>query len=185
MIIGLTGKNGAGKGSVAQLLGQMGFVVFSLSDVLRDELRERGVPITRESLIRIGQELRIQYGPAVLADRLIDRLDHAADYCVDSFRHPQEVAAFRAIPGFQLWKVEADPLIRFQRCAKRAREGESVVLHDFLATEQQEFNSGDLTKQDVLQTLEQADREIPNNATLEELQDHVRKAIGASRAHKA
>ena len=42
MIIGLTGKNAAGKGEVARFLQDKGFYYHSLSDVLREELKKRG-----------------------------------------------------------------------------------------------------------------------------------------------
>ena len=38
MIIGLVGKNGAGKGEIAQFLQEIGFTYYSLSDVLRDSM---------------------------------------------------------------------------------------------------------------------------------------------------
>ncbi|MBI2338979.1 MAG: AAA family ATPase, partial [Deltaproteobacteria bacterium] len=69
MIIGLTGKNGSGKGEVAKLLTSSGFIYYSLSDVLRDELKKQGKEVTRENLIEIGNRLRTEGGPSVLADR--------------------------------------------------------------------------------------------------------------------
>ena len=48
MIIGVSGRNGAGKGAVVEFLGERSFYVFSLSDVVRDELKRQGVEETRE-----------------------------------------------------------------------------------------------------------------------------------------
>ena len=48
MIIGLTGPNAAGKGEVARYLERRGFHYFSLSDEIRDEVRQRGLEISRE-----------------------------------------------------------------------------------------------------------------------------------------
>ena len=56
MIIGLTGKNAAGKGEVGELLQEKGFYFYSLSDVLREALKSRG-----EEPIRDGGGLE---GPA-------------------------------------------------------------------------------------------------------------------------
>ena len=42
MIIGLTGENCAGKGTVADYLKKKGFYYLSLSDVIREELKADG-----------------------------------------------------------------------------------------------------------------------------------------------
>ena len=70
MIIGLTGKNGAGKGEVARYLQERGFHYYSLSDVLREEAAKEGKPITRDVLVDLGNRLRSQHGPSVLAEKI-------------------------------------------------------------------------------------------------------------------
>ncbi|MBI4863183.1 MAG: hypothetical protein HY815_23390 [Candidatus Riflebacteria bacterium] len=69
-IFGITGRNCAGKDSVADVLERRGYERHSLSDALRMELGERGATITRSALIEIGRELRESEGPAVLANRM-------------------------------------------------------------------------------------------------------------------
>ena len=51
MIIGLTGTNGSGKGTVAEFLKQEGFRYHSLSDELRGVLHQQQVEITLPNLI--------------------------------------------------------------------------------------------------------------------------------------
>jgi len=70
MIIGLTGKNAAGKGEVANYLQKKGFVYFSLSDVIREEATSRGLEHTRDNLIKLGNELRGKNGPQYLAEQI-------------------------------------------------------------------------------------------------------------------
>ena len=41
MIIGLTGKNGSGKGEVAEFLKKRGYTYFSLSDEIREVMKEK------------------------------------------------------------------------------------------------------------------------------------------------
>ena len=50
MLIGLTGRNAAGKGEVAEYLKNKSFYYYSLSDVIRDEIRSRGQQPTRDVL---------------------------------------------------------------------------------------------------------------------------------------
>ena len=75
MIIGLTGKNGSGKGEAAHFLKERGFHYYSLSDALRDEAKKRGQEVTRDTLLALGNELREKEGPGCLAERIIAKLD--------------------------------------------------------------------------------------------------------------
>ncbi|MYB53186.1 MAG: AAA family ATPase, partial [Acidobacteriia bacterium] len=54
MIIGLTGTNGSGKTVACELLQRKGFQFYSLSDVIREELAEKGLAANRENLIAEG-----------------------------------------------------------------------------------------------------------------------------------
>jgi dephospho-CoA kinase len=178
MIIGLTGKNGSGKGEVARILQGFGFLYFSLSDALREDLGERSIPVTRENLIREGQSLRKKFGSAVLAERTLKKIKVNASYVIDSFRHPAEVAVFRKAKDFLLWGVEADIKVRFERCAARKREGEPIVFDKFVETEEKEYNiSRSEHAQDLIATLKQADVILNNSGTLEQLNEKVKKVL--------
>ena len=87
MIIGLTGTNGAGKTAVADYLESLGFGRHSLSDEIRRELAERGLPATRENLIQQGNAIRAGEGRSALADRVKARL---VELC-GSIRNPSQV----------------------------------------------------------------------------------------------
>ncbi|SVE11823.1 uncharacterized protein METZ01_LOCUS464677, partial [marine metagenome] len=67
-IIGLTGRNASGKGKVASLLTKRSFSYHSLSDTLRTKLAEEGTEESRDNLIAIGNRLREEGGPGILAD---------------------------------------------------------------------------------------------------------------------
>src|SRR4030095_14780012 len=58
MIIGLSGRTGAGKGEVLAYLQSRSFYAHSLSDVIRDELRRQGQDETREPMIEDGNPTR-------------------------------------------------------------------------------------------------------------------------------
>src|SRR5688500_14847044 len=170
MIIGLTGRNAAGKGEIAQYLKARGFEYFSLSDEIREEIRRRGEEISRESLINVGNELRARSGPGVLAERVLPRLERARNVVVDSIRNPFEVEILRRRKDFSLLAVEADHGVRFERGKSRGREGPARTLDQFLKEEERELASNDPTTQQLLATERLADIKISNNGTLEELQ---------------
>lgn len=55
LVVGLTGRNGAGKGAVAEVLKDKGFLYYSLSDAIRAHLKANGIPESRENLVRTTQ----------------------------------------------------------------------------------------------------------------------------------
>jgi dephospho-CoA kinase len=63
MIIGITGPNASGKDTVADILEEKGFIHYSLSDILREELKKSNKEEIRKNLIKIGNELRKKIWP--------------------------------------------------------------------------------------------------------------------------
>jgi dCMP deaminase len=177
MIIGLTGKNAAGKGEVARFLQERGFHFGSLSDMLRKELKDRRIQATRDNLTRIGNELREKHGPSVLAERMLRTLHDAQNYVIDSFRNPSEVEAFRRRSDFVLWAVTATPAVRFERIKVRARESDPDTLAHFLAVEEREAHNVDPTKQSINACEKAADLKIPNNGSLEVLHKRLTNVL--------
>jgi dCMP deaminase len=177
MILGLTGKNGAGKTEVSRYLISRGFEYHSLSDEIRNEIRRRGLEIDRDLLIEVGNELRAKFGAAVLAERVLKRLGQDRNYVIDSIRNPEEVDALRGRPDFTLLCVVADPMIRFERSRDRAREGAPQSLAQFQAQEARELESDDPTRQQLLATESMSDVTIRNNGTVEDLHEKLRPIL--------
>ncbi len=173
MIVGLTGRNGSGKGVVADYLQTKGFGFWSLSDVIREEIRRRGEEVTRPQLIRVGRELRSRYGNDHLAQEILAKLEADRNYVVDSFRHPAEVRAFSRQPDFYLLAVEAEAEIRHRRVRDRARESDPVSFDQFLDLERQELSSPDTQGQQLLATGQLANVSFANNRTKEDLQQKI------------
>ena len=173
MIIGLTGRNGAGKGVVAGYLQTKGFEFRSLSDVIRQEITRRGEEVTRPRLIRVGRELRSGHGNDFLAREILAQLEADRNYVVDSFRHPAEVRAFSRQPNFYLVAIEAEAEIRHRRVRARGRENDPVSFERFLDLERQELANPEVPGQQLLATARLANVSFSNNGTKEELQDRV------------
>ena len=72
--IGLTGTNGAGKGEVASFFVEKGYAYFSLSDVIREEMQKENQQLTRNNMIRMGNVLRHQFSPDILARRVAKKI---------------------------------------------------------------------------------------------------------------
>jgi dCMP deaminase len=172
MIIGLTGQNAAGKGSVANYLKAKGFEYCSLSDVLREEANKRGIVITRDSLQFLGNSLRAEFSNSVLADMVIERLEDNKSYVIDSIRNPSEAEALKKLRGFVLVNVEAPLEIRFERIKARGRENDPKNLEEFRLIEEIE-NSQDDAGLRIKECQEMADRVLLNIGELKELEARI------------
>jgi dCMP deaminase len=172
MLIGLTGRNAAGKGEVARYVQRKSFYYYSLSDAIRDEIRLRGEEPTRERLIVVGNELRQRYGSNILAERTLAKIEDDKHYVIDSIRNPAEVDAFRAAKHFKLIRVDAPAEQRFQRILSRQRESDPRTLEDFIALEKREAE-GDDTSQNLVKVELMADYALINDSTLEKLYPQI------------
>jgi dephospho-CoA kinase len=167
----LTGPNAAGKGEAAAHLAKRGFSLHSLSDVVREAARDRGFPPEREHLIRIGNDLRREGGPGVLAQRLLPRL--AGRSVADSIRNPAEVEVLRAgLDRFLLVGIAASPEARFRRIVARGRPGDPRTMEEFEERERQE-NASDPNSQQLTATFEMADVVVDNSGSLDDLAHRI------------
>lgn len=167
IIIGLTGRNAGGKTTAGETLKAKGFYYASLSDVIRQEAKRRGLSEVRENLIALGNELRERHGPGALAELTVAGMQPDKNYVVDSIRHPAEVAALRKAGSFSLFHIFAPLEARFARSVARARAGDAKTLEEFNELEQREFVSSNVAAQQLLETERLADKQIENNGSLE------------------
>jgi dCMP deaminase len=176
MWIGLTGQNASGKGEVADDLRVRGFDYHSLSDAIRDEARSRGIDLTRENLIQLGNELRRDHGPAVLAHRILKKVDADTNCVIDSIRNPAEVEALHAGGYFQLVLVQADAGTRFKRIVARGRESDPRSYDEFMELERREAKGASFAQNlDAVQEL--ANHVLENDGSLQQLQENVDKLL--------
>jgi dephospho-CoA kinase len=149
-IIGLAGTNGSGKDTVGQILaGQHGYLFVSVTEILRDELRRRGLEVTRENLRDLSAEWRRESGQlGMLVDKVVEIYKKSPDkfngVAIASIRNPGEADRVHELGGTMIW-VDADPKIRYGRvqanAASRQRKGEdNKTFEQFLAEEQAEMN---------------------------------------------
>ena len=170
MIIGLTGRNASGKGTIADWLVARGFRYTSLSDAIRDWLRAQGQDPTRDNLTWAGRTLRSEGGPGVLAVRTLAVIAPGEDVVVDSVRNPAEVEALRARPDFVLLEVHADRQVRWQRLAARGRAGDARDFAEFARQEEAELASGDPAAQQLVATAALADARVDNGGDRQALE---------------
>ncbi|HLD76395.1 MAG TPA: deaminase [Candidatus Norongarragalinales archaeon] len=179
IVLGLTGENCAGKGTVADYLQKKGFYYFSLSDAIREELAASGKEVTRESLIDTGNFLREKFGPAVLAERTFSKMQSDRNYVVDSFRNEAEVNLFRTkLKNFFLLYVTAPSEMRFERMKRRGRESDPKTYDAFLRIEEKERKSASSLHQNLDACKSVSEKTLLNAADFSSLYDRVDHVLG-------
>ena len=173
-LIGLTGTNGAGKGEAAAFFRTKGYAYASLSDILREELRGRSLEVNRDSLIRLGNELRQDFGADVLARRTMAGVTGPS--VIDSIRNLREVAFLRTQAGFILLAFDAPAEVRFARVQARGRNESAATLEEFRKKEAEERAGGDAAQQ-LEACMAAADHLVWNAGTLEDLHRELEKFL--------
>ena len=141
LIIGLVGRPGSGKGTVAKILQERyGAHMFRFSAVLSDILKRLAIESSRENLVKLSEMLRQAFGEDVLAYAVEnDAVSCPSDLVViDGIRRIQDLAALEPLPQFKLVEISAPAKIRFERMKSRGeKSGEnSMDWGEFSAQEQ-------------------------------------------------
>ncbi len=172
-IIGLSGTNGSGKDTVAHLLAdKYGYYFGSATDMLREELEKRDLPVDRKHKAQLSAEWRRQYGMAAIVDRAYEHymanLDKYKGLIVGSLRHPGEADRVHELDGTMLW-VDADAQIRYGRVTANAHARgrlaeDNKTFEEFLVEEEREMHPvGDEATLNMSAVKDRADIILINN----------------------
>lgn len=173
-LIGLTGTNGAGKGEVAAFFRKKGYAYFSLSDLIRDELKKKGKQASRDNLIQMGNRLREKFGPDILARLVMKKIMGKA--VIDSIRNPKEIEYLRMQKNFILLAIDSPVELRYERVKKRGRVESASTLQEFIEKEAEEMTNRKKAQQ-LGNCMRLADFKIDNNDTLESLYQKLEKLL--------
>ncbi len=178
LIIGITGTNGAGKGTVVEyLVKQKGFKHFSASGLIRDEIIKRKMPVNRDNMIIVGNDLRAKNGAGYIAEELIRRASINKVNCIiESIRTLGEVDKLREKGGILL-AIDANEELRYKRILLRGGDKDKVSFEQFLAQEKGEMQSVDPNKQNLLTCKKEADYLIENNGTIDDLNQKIEELL--------
>ena len=176
MIIGVTGNYGSGKDTAAEILEKMSFEHISFSDILREELKKEKKAITRENLINIGNRLRKENGPTILAKLALEKINSTNNYVFTSIRNPSEVSLLQERSDFIMVNVTASEEVRLSRIVARNRENDPKTLKELQKKEKRE-NSKDKNAQQLNAVAKLAKIVIKNESSLDELKQKVQRMI--------
>ncbi|PIZ66793.1 hypothetical protein COY13_04810 [Candidatus Roizmanbacteria bacterium CG_4_10_14_0_2_um_filter_36_35] len=207
--IGVVGQIACGKGVLVDyLIKKLGFVSFSLSSILHEELKKKGIKeFTRKTLQDIGDQLRKRYGDDVLARRAIERIKfyfsseakrsrenssrqartiNNQRWVIEGIRNPGEIEFLKKNPSFILIGVKANRELRFKRLLERTRPWDPKTWNDFIKVDRRDLGVGQKKSgQQVGKCLAYCDYILTNNKDqkdfhrkVKELMKHVFKLNG-------
>ncbi len=170
MIIGITGSFGAGKGEVVNYLVKKGFSHYSARKFITAEIEKRGLPVNRDTMTTVANDLRANYGPTYIIESLFNEAKaKGGNAIVESIREVLGVRFIKSQGGVVLG-IDAEPKLRYERAFKRGSETDNVTYEQWLRQEQIETNPDDPTKQDIFAALKESDVIVENSGTIEDLQ---------------
>ena len=175
VIIGITGTIGAGKGTVVEYLVQKkNFVHYSVREFLTEEINKRNLPLNRDSMVLVANELRDKNSPSYIIDCLYERAREVGKNAViESIRNVGEITSLRQKGNFCLLAVDAVPKMRYRRILRRNSETDEISFEKFMEDDQREMSAADPTKQDIGRCINMANYILHNHSSINNLYDRL------------
>ena len=126
-MVAVCGMPGSGKGEFAAVLNEANVPIVSMGDMIRAEVRSRGLVEAPHVFGEVAADLRAEHGEDVLAVRLCDRVDELLQdhqlVLIEGLRGTAEDAVFSARwnGDYRTVAINADGELRYQRILQRGR----------------------------------------------------------------
>ncbi len=175
LIIGITGTLGAGKGTIVEYLQQKyDFNHFSAREFITKEIIKRDLPVNRDSMREVANDLRQKHSPSYVAENLYLQAQHIdGNAILESLRTLGEISALKEKGNFYLFAVDANSQIRYKRILERKSVTDNVTYEKFVENEEQESQNKELYKQNLPKCILAADFKFNNNNNFEDLYKQI------------
>ncbi len=176
-LIAFVGYPLSGKSTASRIAREMEIPVVVMGDVIRSELKKRGLEINDENAGRIANELREKEGMDAIAKRCIPLIREAGKesgvVVVDGIRGIAEVERFKKEFGgdFILIGIESNIEKRLERARERGRDDDVFTLEELKGRDKREESWG------LKEALDSSDLIIENNSDLETFKEKVEAVL--------
>lgn len=172
-LIVIVGMPGSGKAMASRVARDLGYPVLVCGDVIREEAKKRGLPPTPENIGILMLKIREEEGRAVVACRLIPRIQAQCSnvVVVEGARNVEELDELRRHFDVQTLAIHASPSTRFSRLKSRNRSDDPRNWNEFMVRDQREIDVG------IDRLIATANRMIVNEGSLREFKYSVSKLL--------
>ena len=176
-ILVLIGLPGCGKDTVARILKDKGIPPHGLGDVVRRQLRLRGLPLSRENQELIGREMRNDHGMDVFARILFQEIDKDAHdiICINGPRSLEEIDHMSSHGDVVLIEIYADQGNRLKRMKGRGEFRDPKTIADLKYRE--ESNLHQLGMKHVMETKKYPRYIVNNNGSKKDLRKQINQVL--------
>ena len=171
-VVCVTGMPAAGKEEFVRAAEKLGVTIVRMGDVVREEARRRGLPITDAAVGGMAHQERVEHGFGIWAERTLPRLK-GSRILVDGLRGKAELDAYRRAFGDRLVvvAVHASPATRRERTARRKRSDDTGTRSAFLVRDDRELGWG------LGEVVATADLLVVNEGSLADFRRAVRAVL--------
>ncbi len=140
----ITGMAGSGKTTLAELLKDRGYRVFTMGDVIRHEIRMRNLDPSPENVGKMAEDIRKTGGDAAVAKKCIPLIigEPNPRVALDGVRSLDEVYAFEEAFEVFVVAVHASPETRYSRLKNRGRSDDPPNRQVFRERDHRELGFG-------------------------------------------
>ncbi|HMA78155.1 MAG TPA: AAA family ATPase [Candidatus Paceibacterota bacterium] len=174
MIIGITGTDGAGKGTAVEYLKTKGFTHYSAREFIVAEIERQALPVTRNQMRLTANQMRAEHGNEYVIKQAYEQAAAAGitNAVIESVRAAAEAKYLKSQGGILL-AVDANPELRYERVQARRSASDQVTYEQFLEQEALEKNDPDPNGMQKAIVMEMADYTIMNDGTVAELEKQI------------
>ncbi len=176
-VIAFVGMPGAGKTEASSVARDLGLPVVIMGDVLREEVKSRGLAPTDENIGGTANQLRKEEGMDAIAKRCIPKIEAYKDkvgaVVVDGIRGIAEVETFKKAfdDNFTLVKIDAPFELRLERLTRRGRSDDMASADGLRQRDGRELSWG------MGKAMEAADKEVTNLEPIQKFRDEIRSIL--------
>jgi dephospho-CoA kinase len=170
-LIVTVGMPGSGKDELVEVAHSLGLATLKMGDLVREETRRRGLPLSNANIARVASEEREKHGPGIWAQRALPKLIETRNL-VDGCRSDSEVTVFRHHFGdLFVLGIYSSPEHRYDRMARRGRGDDGADMQEFYDRDRRELKWG------IGNAFALADGMLVNEGTLEAFRTNAREIL--------
>ena len=162
----------SGKSEAVKIAQKRGYPVTRMGDMIWEETKRQGLPLTDHNVGSIATKFRKMKGPDIWAQRTVKKIskyENTSIIIIDGIRNTAEVIYFKKYLSndFILVAIQTNNSLRYNRAKSRGRIDDATSLTKIKQRDEREISWG------LEKIIDAADIIIPNNDKLKDFQNKI------------